>query len=378
MKAASLCILLFLFTGQFGLCGATVANSRELSDKEAAPVTLGESVVPLYGPWKFHIGDDPRWSDPAFDDSQWETVDLTPTPQTALPGVPVPGFVTGWTARGHEGYSGYAWYRMRVRISGAEGSLTLLGPEWFDSAFQVFANGRLIGSFGDFSGSVPRPYEGNPSEFSLRPSDYSREPDGSTLIAFRFYMSAASLVHAGTGGMHAAPRIALPEMATAVFQMEWEREYRRLWSAFAACLLYFLFALLIAMLFAFNRAEKILLWPLSACVLQVLQFAWIFSTNVPWLSEVPLEALIGALGLIAGYLWLVTWWAYFGLQPARWLFKTIVALSVWNLLTLEFFTIVPRIGRPTPALTKIAVERISEISNGSAVFLVIVIIAWLS
>jgi hypothetical protein len=345
--------------------------------QSAVPVTFGQSVFPLYGPWKFHIGDNPRWADPTFSDSDWETVDLTPTPQTTLPAVPIPGFVTGWTARGHAGYAGYAWYRMKVRVRGAESPLTLLGPEWFDSAFQVFANGRLIGSFGDFSGSVPRLYEGGPSEFSLRQSDYSREPDGSILIAFRFYMSAASLVHRGTGGIHAAPRIALPAVATALFQMEAEREYRRLGSATAACLLYFVFALLIAMLFAFNRTEKILLWPLSACVLQVLQFALIFSTNVPWLSEVPLEALIGALSLIAGYLWLVTWWAYFGLQHARWLFKTIVALSIWNLLTLEFFTIVPRIGRPSPALTKIAVERISGISNGSAVFLLIVIIAWL-
>jgi hypothetical protein len=42
--------------------------------------------VPLYGPWRFTVGDspiDPRtgqplWAEPGFDDSHWETVDLTP------------------------------------------------------------------------------------------------------------------------------------------------------------------------------------------------------------------------------------------------------------------------------------------------------------
>ena len=339
------------------------------------PITLGQSVIALTGPWKFHIGDDPRWANTTFDDCQWETVDLTPTAQTTLRGVPIPGFVAGWTARGHPGYAGYAWYRMKVRVSGAKGPLTLLGPEWFDSAFQVFANGHLVGSFGDFTGPIPQLYEGNPSSFLLRPFEYGGAPDGSTLIAFRFYMAPTSLAHSGTGGMHAPPSIGYPVAMTAFFHMEREREYRRLASALVAGLLYFVFALLIAMLFAFNRAERILLWPLCACILNVFQFALIFSTNVAWMSEVPLEALIGALNLVAGYLWLITWWAYFGLQHSRWLFRTIIALSIWNLLTLEFFTTIPLIGRPTPVLARIAVHRISGVSNGAAVFLVIAIIA---
>jgi hypothetical protein len=85
-------------------------------------VTLGPSVVPLYGPWKFTIGDSPidpatnspLWAEPGFDDSHWETVDLTP--QGVLD--PLGGFsdyVKGWTARGHADYSGYAWYRIGCR-----------------------------------------------------------------------------------------------------------------------------------------------------------------------------------------------------------------------------------------------------------------------
>lgn len=352
-----------------------VSNRDPQLDQAVVPVTLGQSVVALTGPWKFHVGDDPHWADPGFDDSQWETVDLTPTPQTTAAAVPIPGWVTGWTARGHEGYAGFAWYRMRVRITGVDGPLTLLGPEWFDSAFQVFADGRLVGSFGDLSGSTPQLYEGNPSGFPLRTSAYGDEPDGSTLIAFRFYMATASLAHGGTGGMHAPPSIGLSGAATALFHMESEREYRRLAFALVAGLLYFLFAVLIGMLFAFNRTEKVLLWPLSACILQVIHFALIFSTNVQWMSEIPLEVLISFASLVAGYLWLVTWWAYFGLQYKRWLLKTILAVAVCNLLIIEFFTIVLRIGRPFPAL--IIADRISGVLNGFAVLLVILTIVWL-
>ncbi len=352
--------------------GALMAQG---TDASTVPVALGQSVVALTGPWKFHIGDDPNWADPNYDDSQWETVDLTPTRQTTVPGVPIPGFVTGWQARGHRGYSGYAWYRMRVHITGADDSLTLLGPEWFDSAFQVSANGRLVGSFGDFSGPVPELYEGNPSRFSLHPFEYGREPDGSTLIAFRFYMPAASLEHPVTGGMHGPPRIGLPTAATADFHMQWEREYRRLASAFAAALLFFIFAVLVTMIFAFSRTEKTLLWPLSACIFQFIQFALIISTNARWMSEVRLEALIGFANLVAGFLWLLTWWAYFGLQTKRWLFKTILGLAILNLAALEFFTIVLRIGRASPVL--LVAQRISGLCTGSAVFLVMATIAWL-
>jgi hypothetical protein len=366
MKGIALLALLFSASGGLHAQGTQAS---------AVPVTLGQSVVALNGPWKFHVGDDPRWADPNFDDSQWETVDLTPTPQTTVREVPIPGFVAGWQARGHQGYAGYAWYRMRVRISEANGPLVVLGPEWFDSAFQVFANGLLVGSFGEFTGPVPKLYEGNPSRFSLGPSEYEREPDGSTLIAFRFYMGSASIAHRVTGGMHGPPRIGLPAAATAVFHMEWEREYRRLASSIAAGLLYFLFALLIAMIFAFSRSEKILLWPLCASIFYVVQSALIFSRNAQWMSEVRLEALIAFANLMGGYLWLLTWCAYFGLQRTRWLFKIILVLGVCNLATLELFNILLRIGRSSRGL--LVASSISGLSNGTAVFLVMATIAYL-
>ena len=374
MRILLVCLLCFAAIPVSSVAQPDHAASSQ-AGSTAVPVALGQSVVALTGPWKFHIGDNPQWADPAFDDSHWETVDLTPTPQTTVPGVPIAGFVSGWEARGHPGYAGYAWYRMRVRVTGASNSLTLLAPEWFDDAFQVFANAQIVGSFGEFKGPAPTLYEGNPASFTLPSSDYAGGADGSTVIAFRFYMAASSHGYGVRGGMHAPPRIGLPAAANAILHMEWEREYRRLASSVAAGLLYLLFAILIAMIFAFSRTDTILLWPMSASLFCVIHFSLIFSTNAQWMSEVGFEALIRLAAVVSAYLWLLTWWAYFDLQRARWLFNTILAFGACHLALLEFFTMVLRTGRATPKL--LVAARISDISTGTAVFLVTVMIAWL-
>jgi hypothetical protein len=64
-----------------------------------------QTIITLNGPWRFHTGDDPRWADPAFDDSRWEVVDLTPRPGARDPDTGFPGYVPGWTTRGHPGYT---------------------------------------------------------------------------------------------------------------------------------------------------------------------------------------------------------------------------------------------------------------------------------
>lgn len=354
---------------------APVSNVRSQFSDAVVPVTLGQSVVALYGPWKFRVGDNPRWADPGFDDSQWETVDLTPTPQTTIPGVPIPGFVAGWTTRGHAGYAGYAWYRTRVRIGGASGTLALLSPQWFDSAFQVFANGRLIGSFGKFNGSIPELYYSNPAMFSLPASEYQPEPDGDTVLAFRFYMPPVGLRHLGTGGMHGPPRIGLPAAATAVFNVEWDKEYRRLASALGAALLYFFFALLIGMMIAFNRRDTILIWPLAACILNMTYTGLVFSTNAPWLSVLRLEVLIDFATTAAGYLWMLTLWAYFGLQRKRWLFNTIAVVGAVDVIVTEVFDFALHAGGASHGL--MVANSVYPFVLGATSFLIAAAIAYL-
>ena len=77
MRQPAISIALLLFCSVPN--GIALGESAIPSQKTPAPevsVNVGPSVVALDGPWKFHIGDDPSWSDPDYNDSSWETVDL--------------------------------------------------------------------------------------------------------------------------------------------------------------------------------------------------------------------------------------------------------------------------------------------------------------
>src|SRR5271170_2097453 len=144
------------------------------------------------------------WAQPGFDDSQWETVDLTPR------GIldPLGGFsdyVKGWTARGHAGYSGYGWYRIRVQVAAQPGEkLALAGPSYVDDAYQLYNDGTLAGSFGQFTGSQPTFYFTEPMMFNLPP--FPAADASVRVLAFRFWMAPNTLVtEPDTGGMHTAP-----------------------------------------------------------------------------------------------------------------------------------------------------------------------------
>src|SRR3569833_585936 len=96
----AVCLLLTAAIAQ-SQAQATDLNSAASVSTE---ISLGDSVVPLYGPWKFTIGDSPidhatgkpLWADPNFNDSQWETVDLTPKQGSVDPVSGHSGFVVGW------------------------------------------------------------------------------------------------------------------------------------------------------------------------------------------------------------------------------------------------------------------------------------------
>ena len=127
----------------------------------ATPITLGESAVALNGPWKFHTGDSPqangakapRWADPDFDDSGWQNYAIDPkhSAMTAVEAVQTPQ-LAGWQQHGHPGYTGYAWYRIRLQAPLDTNSLALLMPQYVDDAYDVYVNDQKIGSFGKLDG----------------------------------------------------------------------------------------------------------------------------------------------------------------------------------------------------------------------------------
>ncbi|MGA8041896.1 MAG: hypothetical protein WCA37_03750, partial [Terracidiphilus sp.] len=123
----------------------------------AMRIRIGTSAAALNGPWKFTIGDSPidpatgrpLWAEPGFDDSGWETIDLTPKAIAIDPTSGWTGYVPGWTAKGHPGYWGYAWYRIHVQQEEFQGEEPEALAIWdVDDAYQFFADGALIGTFG--------------------------------------------------------------------------------------------------------------------------------------------------------------------------------------------------------------------------------------
>ncbi len=87
--------------------------------------------VSITAPWRFQTGDDPRWADPVFDDSQWPLLRMD----------------RSWNAQGYGGYSGYAWYRIRIYLPASEAPLAL-GLDRIANAAEVYADGELIGETG--------------------------------------------------------------------------------------------------------------------------------------------------------------------------------------------------------------------------------------
>jgi Stage II sporulation protein E (SpoIIE) len=269
-----------------------------------AHVTLGQAAVPLYGPWKFTVGDSPidpktgqpLWAEPDFDDSNWETVDLTPKDRAFDPVAGLPGYVSGWTAKGHPGYWGYAWYRIRVRVRARQGEqLALAGPADMDDGYQLFDNGELAGHFGDFTGSRPVVYYAQPKMFPLQlpgshgaitgqggtgsggtESDRTGPAESTRVLAFRLWMDSPTLINTpDAGGMHSAPVLGEAGAVAAGYQMRWLELIRTYASSAALALLFGLLAVVAFSLILFDRSDRVYLW-MGALFLLIAAYSALF------------------------------------------------------------------------------------------------------
>ena len=314
---------------------------RAQSGQPVTQVTLGPSVVPLYGPWKFTVGDSPidpatnapLWAQPGFDDSRWETVDLTP--QGLLD--PLGGFsdyVKGWTARGHAGYSGYAWYRMRVQVTAQPGEkLALAGPSYVDDAYQAFSNGTLVGSFGKFTGGQPTFYFTQPMMFTLPllGSAAPQSPSTDRVLAFRLWMSPNTLVtQADTGGLHTAPLLGDASAVSAGYHLRWLEPVRAHIADCVEGLVFLLLAIVAFSLTRFDRADPVYVWMGSAFLVLVVNTTLnVISAWTQALSAIVVVLLQDCIlaPLLLGA-WVMVWWVWFRLQRPAWLPGAVALLTL--------------------------------------------------
>lgn len=96
-------------------------------------------LMDLRGTWKFELGDNPRWSDPAFDDRFWAEIKVP----------------ANWEDQGYPGYDGHAWYRISFLVPADwAGKKLYLELGFIDDVDEVYLNGQWIG----FQGSFPPHY----------------------------------------------------------------------------------------------------------------------------------------------------------------------------------------------------------------------------
>jgi hypothetical protein len=312
--------------------------------QKTAQVDLGQSSVPLYGPWKFTIGDSPidpktgqpLWAEPAFDDDPWENVDLTPAAGSVDPLTGSTGFVPGWTVLGHKGYWGYAWYRIQVHIQTLPGQeLALAGPADMDDVYQVFANGAFIGQFGDFTTNPPTGYYSQPMMFQLpAPKDHSAQASTGTatqVLAFRVFMLPSTLNEAAdVGGFHTAPLLGHAGTVASQYQMSWLEILRAYATSAAEGILYGLMALLAFTMILFDRTDRVYRW--MGALFLVVAANFFVSLLGSWSQHISIQTtqLIAEAGLppliFAG--WSMVWWVWFGRQRPSWTPRAAAILAV--------------------------------------------------
>jgi hypothetical protein len=175
-------------------CGLTLAVRAQPAGAPGAHTLvidgLGKGAAPLDGPWQFHLGDDPAWAAPGYDDSHWEQLTAEKP----------------WGAQTHPSYTGFAWYRRTLSITPAPGA----GPDFallipgIDDAYEIYWNGVKVGQLGTLPPHMTL-YEGVPAQ------TYGLGPARTGVLAVRVWkMALASNDPSNLGGFEGPPLIGSP------------------------------------------------------------------------------------------------------------------------------------------------------------------------
>ncbi len=291
-------------------------------------VTLGNSTVELTGPWKFRMGDDRAWAQPDFDDSGWSAMDLTPAPGSFNPLIGNGGYLPGWTARGYKGYSGYAWYRLRINLKNDGSALAIKMPDDVDDAYQVYVNGQRVGEFGEFTAQGVNAYIAVPEMFVL-PANVGNGP---VTIAVRMWMSSyTSLVDQDAGGLHAPPVLGRAASVRGALDLDWDAIDRSLYTGFIELVILTL-ALAVALgLWWLDRGERAYLWLGILCFEFLLGTCLTITSNFsPWISAT--FVFLGSDAVLIPFrigLWVIFWAYWFRLDGITRLHR-----MVWGLVAL--------------------------------------------
>jgi hypothetical protein len=256
----------------FALClcnpaGVVAALQPDAKADSASILTIdniGRGAVPIDGEWQFHLGDDPRWAAPAYDDSAWQRITTNHT----------------WGAQTYPSYTGFAWYRRHLDIPPSPVSnskLAILMPP-VEDAYELFWNGVQIGHQGNLPPHAVW-YLEQPQSFAL-PVTEKGVTDG--VLAIRVW--SAKLVSYSpdtTGGLTAPPFLGSP---VTIDQLVGAQDFAVIRKSFYRRIINIIFAIMgvVALLtWARNRKNWLFLW----FALWSLARGTTFLTRLPTISH---------------------------------------------------------------------------------------------
>ena len=261
-------------------------------------------ITPLDGPMRFHTGDDPRWSQPAFDDSAWPLI----SPES------------NWSAQGYKDYGGFAWYRFKVILPPSTRSL----PSTFPPSGPA-TRSLPMASWWAPSAAFRRT---GPSDTSI-PQRVLLPPTqaGAIEIAIRVWHWPHWAMYFG-GGLSGAPRIGDAGQLKEWMTLQDRNTFWQLTAQDYLALLNFLYAIAGFALFLMRRRERLYLWYGLA---GFFFGGWSLANGFAAFHAVPAfasEALMDGLS-VAGFLsFLMFVWMMLGARRTMWIPVCIVSVAL--------------------------------------------------
>jgi len=226
------------------LANLAYAESQQPSTPTMKIEALGKGAALLDGPWQFHMGDNPAWSQPDIDDATghdgWEQLKAD----------------APWGAQTHPNTEGYGWYRRHIDLTlapGAPSDVALLIPA-IDDVYELYWNGQPVGHLGSFPPRLD-------FQSAIPAQTFGLGPVRSGVLAVRVYKVPFASNDDGTaGGFEGVPIIGSPQAIAVIkdsLDYKWLRGQQ---SRFALTGLYGIVCLLSIFAWMRDRNQRLLFW----------------------------------------------------------------------------------------------------------------------
>jgi len=261
--------LAMLCAGAVPLCAQ--ATAAPAAAQANVPMVAGlHSTIDLDGPWRFQVGDDPRWADPGFDDSAWQKVTISQ---------PI-------TEQGFDAYSGYGWYRLRLQPQ----QLTQFKNDPGNQSLDLLVTSNSVGQLAVYVDGVEA---GHTKGMTDQPSMYMSPPlvvhlsrpgaDGTIVIAIRTWAGSGITIGRGlVDKVELGPPADISDRFAAATDRLWDHQ---LIAGLTVSFLFLCVAMLGATLYMAQRKHSEYLWLgllcLSVALMGASESAWALEM-LPW------------------------------------------------------------------------------------------------